>query len=312
MQLPRLTPLGALALAVPGIWFAPPGFAQAPSESNDGAAWSAFISPAYQFDADTDGGNELQVDRLSLGISRQGSIGSRFRSNIALQYEFQDWEFGNAGAFGGTGPWDEPWDELHRVTVSARIARPLNNGWEISGGPIVEFAGEDGASTGDSLVYGGMVSAVRRISPDLTLGFGATVKREIEKTRISPILIVSWQINDRLWLRNALPNAPTGPAGLELAYRVTDQWEFAGGGGFRRVRFRLDEDGPSAGGVGESRSFPVFARATRALGESAALSIYAGAVLGGELRLDDAEDERLDEDDYDPAPIVALALSRRF
>jgi Domain of unknown function (DUF6268) len=178
----------------------------------------------------------------------------------------------------------------------------------VSGGPLVELAAESGADTGDALVYGGAIVAARRINPDLTLGLGAIVKHEIEQTRARPILIVSWRINDSLRLENSAPHGPADLTGLELVYQRTERWQIAAGGSVAHSRFRLDKDGRSGGGVSDTRAMPIFARATRSLGELGALSIYVGALLEGRLRLEDASGALLAEDEYGSAPFVALSF----
>jgi hypothetical protein len=39
---------------------------------------------------------------------------------------------------------------------------------------------------------------------------------DIEETKVIPLVIVNWRLNDRWSLVNPLPAGPVGPAGLEL------------------------------------------------------------------------------------------------
>ena len=48
---------------------------------------------------------------------------------------------------------------------------------------MVQYAGENGASFGDSLMYGGVVSAVYRANPDFMIGFGAGMNKKVERSQ---------------------------------------------------------------------------------------------------------------------------------
>ena len=89
--------------------------------------------------------------------------------------------------------------------------------------------------------------------------------REIDETKAFPFVLVDWRINDRLRLANPTQAGPAGGAGLELAWTLDDRWEIAGGGAWRTYRFRLDRNGPTPDGIGESRGVPLFLRTSYAV-----------------------------------------------
>ena len=128
--------------------------------------------------------------------------------------------------------------------------------------PSIEWAYEQGASTGDAENYGGFVGISKTFSPDLTLGIGAGVFREIGDTEVFPLVIVDWKFAPGWRLGNPLPVGPSGGAGLEVAYAWNDRWEIGLAGAFREYRFRLDRDGPFPNGIGEHREIPLVLRAT--------------------------------------------------
>jgi hypothetical protein len=43
-----------------------------------------------------------------------------------------------------------------------------------------------------------------------------------------------------------------------------------------------------------------------------ALHLYAGAIVAGELRVDDSSGNRLRSDDFDPQPFLAATFTARF
>ena len=127
-----------------------------------------------------------------------------------------------------------------------------------------------------------------------------------------PFLIVDWRFGDRWRLINPLAAGPTGPAGLELDYLLGGGWTIGVGGAFRSQRFRLSETGPVRNGVGEERGLPLFLRATRDFGRQMALHLYAGAIVAGELRVDDSSGNDLRKEDFDPQPFLAATFIARF
>ena len=133
--------------------------------------------------------------------------------------------------------------------------------------------------------------------------------RQIDRTRVLPFVLVSWQIDDRWRLGNPLQAGPTGGPGIELAYAISGTWEIAGGAGYRESRFRLRDDGASPEGIGQNKGVPVFARVSYAVKPGTKLDFYAGAVVGGQLKLLDREGGTVSSSDYDAAPIVGVSAS---
>ena len=77
-------------------------------------------------------------------------------------------------------------------------------------------------------------------------------------------------------------------------------------------RFRLSQTGPVPDGVGQERTVPVFLRVTRSFGEQASLHLFLGALVAGQLRVENSSGDRLQEEDFDPAPFVGLTFTARF
>jgi len=157
-----------------------------------------------------------------------------------------------------------------------------------------------------------VVGATKVFSPKLILGLGAGVFRQIDETKVFPFVIVNWQIDDKWRLTNPLRAGPAGGAGLELAYALDANWELAGGGTYREYRFRLKDDGPVPGGIGENRGIPLFARLSRKLGQKGRVDLYAGAVVGGRLEVTSADGNTTISSDYRAAPLFGLTAAMDF
>jgi hypothetical protein len=178
--------------------------------------------------------------------------------------------------------------------------------------PSIEWAGEDGVGTKSSAIYGAVLSASNTFSKDLTLGVGAGVFRELGENKVFPFLVINWKITDQLTLRNPLPAGPAGGAGLELAYAINSNWSIGAGGAYRKYRFRLNDSGPFAGGVGQNRMIPVFARVSYAFTPKTSLDFYAVAVTSGNVQAQSADGQSSFNTGYDTGLGLAINFSHRF
>jgi hypothetical protein len=305
--MPHRFALTAAVLAAPfAALLAAPAFAQAPKPGD--VTTSAAIAGIAQFDTGLDQGGDFRWGGLQASGNVTRQFASDFAAGVSLRYDYQDWSFDNPKAFGGVAPWSN----VNAATIGLNLAWSPTPEWRIGFNPTVEWSGESGASAGDSLNYGAVLSATRIFSPDLVVGLGAGVFRQIDDTKVFPFLVVNWKITDRLRLNNPLQAGPAGGAGLELAYTLGDGWELGAGGSYRSYRFRLKSDGPVPGGIGENQFFPVFARLSYAFGAATRLDFYAAAFVNGELNVMRADGSDLYSDKYNAAPAVGLAFSHRF
>lgn len=64
--------------------------------------------------------------------------------------------------------------------------------------------------------------------------------------------------------------------------------------------------------MGEQRGVPVFLRWTADVSNQASVVLYAGAVVGGELRVEDPEGNTVRKESFDPAPLVGATFRMRF
>lgn len=268
----------------------------------------ASLSAFDELDADLDQGGKSGM----WGIVANGSVLRQFTPQLAagltLRYDYQSWSFDHPAAFGGSAPWSD----IQRPSLAVPLRYAVASDTVIGVIPTVQWSYETGASAGDAVIYGGIVSIARTFSPRLTLGIGAGVYREIDETKVFPFLIVDWKIDSQWRVGNPFPAGPAGGAGLELAYAASDAWEFAVGGTWRQFRFRLDNDGPAPGGIGETSGIPLFVRATYRLGKDARLDAYAGAVLGGKLTVKNADGNDVARDELSTAALLGLTISSRF
>lgn len=281
------------------------GMAQA-----QGAGWTTFgsVTPVFQGQGDLDGGGDYSAWSAVVRAGVLGNLGGGKRAGVVFNYDYTDYSFSSPAAFGGMAPWGS----VKRYGVAAPLSFTRNDGWSFGLTPSVDWIHENGADTGESLTWGAVATATRYFADGNQLGFGLGVFSRLEETSVFPLLVVDWKLSDRWRLVNPLPAGPTGPAGLELDYRVSDSWSLGFGAAWRTTRFRLSESGPVASGVGEERGVPVFLRSSHNLVPGVRLFLYAGMVTAGELRVEDASGNVLRKVDVDPAPLLGATVSARF
>jgi hypothetical protein len=283
-----------------------------PAVAHAQTGWRPFLSitPVYQGDADLDSGGDFQRYGVGVRAGMAGPIGSGGnRAGVTLNYDYQSYSFTDPVAFGGVAPWSI----LQRYGVAVPLSFALRDGWSLSVTPSVDWFKENGASSDDALVWGAIVSGVKRFDSGNVIGLGLGVYDQIEDSSVVfPFLIIDWRLGERWRVVNPLAAGPTGPAGLELDYEFDSGWALGVGAALRGERFRLSETGPVPDGVGAERDMPVFLRLTRTFGAQMSLHLFAGAIVAGELRVENSSGDLLTEEDFDPAPFVALTFSARF
>jgi hypothetical protein len=282
-----------------------PAAAQAPA-----AGWQASVSvtPYSHRDADLRDGGSFGTRGASLRLGVNAPAGARWRAGVALAIDRIDFDFTDPAAFGGAAPWKA----VERTGISVPLVRSLADGWGIGVTPSVDAFRETGADAGKARSWGAVASAVKRYADGDRIGFGIGVFDGLERTRVFPFVLVDLALGDRWRLVNPLPSGPTGPAGLELDYRLDDDWRLGVGAAWRSTRFRLAADGPVPSGIGEERGAPLFLRATRELGAGRSLNVYFGTIVAGRLRVEDERGHELRSVRFDSAPLLGATLAARF
>jgi hypothetical protein len=269
---------------------------------------SLAVTPVYQFDSSLNSGGSVSIFRLLFDVNAKTALSKELGVGFHFSYDYADYHFSGPVGFG----WPNPWDTVHRLEFGSSVSYDLTPEWSLMVAPSVQFSRADDAGWGNALVYGGVVSIRKDFSKSLTLGLGVGAFSEIEQMTIFPMIVVNWKITDRLTLANPFRPGPTGPAGLELAYRIGNGWDAGTGAAYRSNRFRLNRTGLFGDSIGESNAIPAWVRLSRKMGNTFNLDFYTGAMLGGQMSIDNRDGTRLTSASVDPAPFVALAISAKF
>jgi hypothetical protein len=276
--------------------------AQAQGPPADASLDLAFIQ---QFEADLDGGDAaFRRTQLQSGFRQSRSLNGGRSAGFGIDYGFEGYDF--------SGNFDDPWDNVHKVGFSMSLRTPLTGRWSAMINPSVNLAGESGTSWDRAVVGGGVAAVSGQFGSRLVAGLGVGAFTGLEDTRFTPVVVVQWQITERWLLGNPFRPGPAGPAGLELSYQPDSVWSAGAGGVFRRDRFRLDDEGLARNGIGDVEGIVTFARISRAWSGGVSANLYGGVLLNGQLTVEDEDGLRLSQQDFDPAPLVAISVRTRW
>jgi len=273
-----------------------------------GPFWSLSGSLVEQFDADLDTQGSYSVSSLLLRASVAQPISRKTILGLGVSYDLLDYEFSDDVVLESASPWDR----VHGLNLSLPVIRRANEKWTMLVSPSIGSYGASGAAFSDTVTWGAVFAATYAFQPDRKLGFGAGVFDRIGQTRGFPFISIDWRLTERWRLTNPLTVGPTGPAGLELAYKIGPKWELGAGGAYRNIRFRLDERDLEPNGIGEQRGIVTFARLMHTFSPKLSLVVYTGLILDGELRIENEDAQRRRTVGHGSAPLLAISLSGRF
>ena len=266
------------------------------------------ITPVYQGNADLDRSGDFSTRGVILRGGAAYSLGGANSVGLTLNYDYLDYSFSTPSSLGVRAPWGT----VQRYGFTLPLSFDVGDGWSVGAAPSVDWVRENGADSGESVVWGGLVSGTKRFDDGNRVGLGVGVYDRIDTTSVFPFLIVDWRLGDRWRVINPLPSGPTGPAGLELDYQFDGGWTAGVGAAWRVLRFRLSETGSTPNGIGEERGAPIFLRMTHSFSEQMALHLYGGVVVAGKLRLENSSGGLLREDDFNAAPLFGASFVGRF
>ena len=277
------------------------------------SGWSTSIrgGTLYQFDTELDNGGRYSHARYNIQGSRSYSWDSRNSASIALSYSYDDYNFsgGNSGSLAGSSPWNN----IHSFSLSTPLRKGINDSWSAFLIPYLRFTGETGAEFDETITSGIFAAAAYRFSEKLTIGPGIGVASQLEESAsIFPVLIIKWNITDKLSFDTGRALAATQGPGLTLSYKPNQKWKYAVGGRYEKLRFRLDKSGYVSGGIGEDSSFPLFGSCTYNVNSKTKVSMVAGLELGGGLKVENSKGDKIFDDSSEPGILAGLTFNIRL
>ena len=257
------------------------------------------ITASHIQSADTDlpGDNQLSRRSTNLELSAGARLSSKWMAGISAGADWLDYATRTPLAY------SMGWSDIQRYHAGMFVRYRANERWSFMAAPKLQYAWADGANRSDAMAYGVVMSGIYRFDSGNTLGFGVAYLNDIDEVRTIPYLAIDWQLTERWSIANPFQAGFSGPAGLELRYTLSDDWQFGVGSSRRTTRFLTNLEGKQAAEVEE---WVGFGRATWQVNDAITLNALAGFYFDSELEVGFLTQE------LDSQAAVALAVKFAF
>ncbi len=273
--------------------------------------WKSRVWTGFQFQGETDldsGGGDFDFWLVEAGAKSSRMLNDSWSISLGGDYRAIGYNFDGSGG--------DPWEDVHVLRLNPTLTYHVNETWSLLAGLTGEFSGEGGADFDDALRGGGILAVGYKASDRFSLLLGALVQSEIEDdVYVQPVVVVNWGITEAL--RLSMEGTSSRGGEVYLGYTFNDNWNVGVGAGFRRERFRLNDDSfaPFAtrpDGVGREEATIVTARVVYTFDAGPAIELYAGTTVDGEFKLYDQDGTTIAKSDYDNSGFGGILLKFPF
>lgn len=268
------------------------------------------LGGVHQSEADLkDSTGGFSKDRWFVGAGFDYAFSRRNSIGVSVGGGQTNYDFNDETDLGGGAPWDKIDDS--RVTLNGRFGFGETGSIFII--PTLRYNGEKNASSSDSRTWGLFAAATWKVKENLTIGPGIGIFSRLEDgTKFFPILAIDWDINDRWNLSTGRGVASTQGPGLNLSYKLNEDWSLGVAGRYENSEFRLDDEGPAAGGVGRDQAMPLVFTAKLTPTRQFTVSMFAGLEFAGKIKIKNSLGELIQESKYDPALLAGVSFNLSF
>ena len=281
------------------------------SRNNNRGPWVWGIAGGALHQADTDlkdSDGSFSVNRGFVQLNAGYAWDRRNTLSLSGGWGSSNYVFDDASRIEGVRPWGRIED--YRISLPIRFNVGEKADFIVI--PSVRSYAEDGASLSDGQTEGVIAGMGWKFSDALTIGPGFGWYSELGGgSNAFPIVVVDWQITDRLSLQTGRGLAASQGPGFTLAYALNDRWKLSALARFEKIRFALDEDVQGAA-FGEDRSAPLLLSLDYTPWPMTSASVFVGAELNGELSLESDRGREIASSEYETAPLIGFSLQSRF
>ena len=305
IALPALTLQDQAAPETRPVDVAPAGLGQDPSAGFD-TSLSFDVGYTWQFQSKLKDQNQGQVSHGRAHTDGKFRLGLTDTLDLTMgwRYQFDQWSFKDT---------IEVWQDINTLQFNLGLRWRLNDNWIVFGGGQVMWSVENGGNWSDSVIGGGAAGFSYAFSRDLIIGAGLGVRSQLEDDALLyPIIVLDWQITDRLSLDTRLETGWANQSGAELVYELTDEFDVGLAVVFDYERFRLDDSGVLPGGVGTTETLPLMFYLTWEPIPETSITGYIGATVYGRIKATNSASQDVYASTYDPTPVIGLQGSIRF
>ncbi|MGI2259536.1 autotransporter outer membrane beta-barrel domain-containing protein [Shewanella sp. GXUN23E] len=215
--------------------------------------FSISVSQIGSRNAELPGGNQLDRESTNLDVDAGFRLAPNWVAGVSLGADWLDYQADRALDY------THGWQDIQRYSAGMFVRYSPNEHWSFMLAPKLQYAWAQGANRSDAQSYGVVVSGSYRFESGNSLGIGAAYLNDVDEVRTVPYLAINWQLAERWRLANPFQAGFSGPAGLELRYTLSDEWQFGLGSSRRTQRFLMAAAGKQAAEIEE---WVGFARAT--------------------------------------------------
>jgi hypothetical protein len=281
------------------------------SRNNNRGPWVWGIAGGALHQADTDlkdSDGSFSVNRGFVQLNAGYAWDRRNTLSLSGGWGSSNYVFDDASRIEGVRPWGRIED--YRISLPIRFNVGEKADFIVI--PSVRSYAEDGASLSDGQTEGVIAGMGWKFSDALTIGPGFGWYSELGGgSNAFPIVVVDWQITDRLSLQTGRGLAASQGPGFTLAYALNDRWKLSALARFEKIRFALDE-GVRGAAFGEDRSAPLLLSLDYTPWPMTSASVFVGAELNGELSLESDRGREIASSEYETAPLIGFSLQSRF
>lgn len=229
-------------------------------------------------------GNELTRDVWNIKLAAAMPINKEWMIGANLGFDNLDygWKVGQDSAIRNSSV---PWSSINQYSAGLSLLYRPNKQWTFLFAPKLQYAYANTASSSNAQSYGVVASGMYKFDSGNMLGVGVAYLNDISEVRAVPYVAVRWNITDKLVLANPLEAGFSGPAGLELSYLHSDDWQFGIGTSRRTERFLIENDSTTV----EIEEWVGFVRAGWDVSQSVQVNLYAGYFFAGDIELSEPE-----------------------
>ncbi|QDF66519.1 autotransporter outer membrane beta-barrel domain-containing protein [Shewanella sp. SNU WT4] len=173
-------------------------------------------------------------------------------------------------------------NSINRYNLGLSLSYRMDEHWIFLLAPKVQFAAANTASTSEAMSYGVVTSAMYRFEDGNILGLGVAYLNDIDEVQTIPYIAVRWQLAENWQLANPFETGFSGPAGLEVSYQASSDWQFGVGSSRRTQRILLLDANKQTLQIDE---WVGFVRAGWELSPKVNINAYLGYYFGGEMEV---------------------------
>lgn len=286
--------------------------ALADESSNEGRGpwvWGVAGGALHQLDTNlTDNDGSFSVNRGFVQLSTGYAWDRRNTVSLSAGWGSSNYVFDDEARIDGL----RPWGRIEDFRISLPVRFNIGEKADFIVIPSVRSYAEEGSSRSDGRTEGVIAGMGWRFSDVLTIGPGFGWYSELGGgSNAFPIVVVDWQISDRLSLQTGRGLAASQGPGFTLSYELNDRWNVSALARFEKIRFALDE-GVRDAAIGEDRSAPLLLSLDYTPWPMTSASFFIGAELNGELNLESNKGREIASSEYETAPVLGFAFRSRL